>query len=72
MRDLATLRDEVADAAELAADHYKTRFDERTSTWKDEELLLPGKKVWLEMRGAFGDFECRVLDYGVTDAIRGR
>ena len=39
------------DAAELAADHYKTRFDERTSTWKDEELLQPGKKVWLEMRG---------------------
>ena len=43
LRDLATLRDEVVDAAELAADHYKARFDERTSTWKDEELLLPSQ-----------------------------
>jgi len=51
MRELSTLRDEVADAAELAATHYKDRFDEHTSTWKDEELLQPGKKVWLEMRG---------------------
>eukprot|EP01044_Picomonas_judraskeda_P035345 COSAG03_NODE_15077_length_441_cov_2.350877_1_plen_41_part_10 len=41
MRELSTLRDEVADAAELAATHYKDRFDEHTSTWKDEELLQP-------------------------------
>ena len=51
MRDLSTLRDEVADAAELASEYYKQRFDERTSTWRDEALLQPGKKVWLEMRG---------------------
>ena len=30
---------------------YKRRFDEKTSAWKDEELLQPGKLVWLEMRG---------------------
>jgi hypothetical protein len=51
MRDLSTLRDEVADAAELASEYYKQRFDEHTSTWRDEALLQPGKKVWLEMRG---------------------
>ena len=27
------LRDEVADAAELADEHYKDRFGEHTSTW---------------------------------------
>ena len=51
MNGRSTLRDEVADAAELAADYSKSRYDEHTSTWKDEELLQPGKKVWSEMRG---------------------
>ena len=36
-------------ATELVMDDYKRRFDEKTSTWKDEELLQPGKMVWLEV-----------------------
>ena len=51
MRDLSSLREEVNAATDLAMEDYKRRFDERTSTWKDEELLQPGKLVWLEMRG---------------------
>eukprot|EP01043_Picozoa_sp_COSAG02_P092979 COSAG02_NODE_29534_length_567_cov_1.260684_1_plen_143_part_10 len=40
MRDLSTLRDEVADAAELAADYSKSRYDEHTSTWKGERACV--------------------------------
>ena len=45
MRELASMRDEVDAANELAMEDYKRRFDSKTSNWKDEELLQPGKLV---------------------------
>lgn len=49
MKELSSLREEVIWASALAQEHYKGRFDAKTSEWKDESLLQPGKKVWIEI-----------------------
>ena len=49
MRELSSLREEVVYASALAREHSKERFDAKTSEWKDESLLQPGKKVWIEI-----------------------
>jgi hypothetical protein len=48
MRELAIIRQEVEEANRAAAEYNKKKFDEKTSTWKDEELLASGKPVWIE------------------------
>ena len=48
MRELAIIRQEVEEANRAAAEYNKKKFDEKTSTWKDEELLANGKPVWIE------------------------
>ena len=50
MIELTSLREEVYEAAERAAQYIKEHYDSKTSTWKNEDLLKPGCKVWLEVR----------------------
>ena len=50
VKELSSLREEVVYASALAREHSKERFDAKTSEWKDESLLHPGKKVWIEIR----------------------
>ena len=50
LQELMSIRDEVYEAGRLADEYRKSHYDKKTSKWKDEELLQPGSKVWLEVR----------------------
>ena len=45
MIELTSLREEVYEASERAAQYIKEHFDSKTSTWKDEDLLKPGVRI---------------------------
>ena len=47
MQELMMTRDEVTEARADAEAYSKEHFDEKTLKWKHEELLQPGKRVWL-------------------------
>ena len=48
--ELQGLHYEVAECLELAERHRRDRYDVHRREWKDQELLKPGKLVWLEVK----------------------